>query len=90
MSLHTDYIGKPTSRVDGPAKVTGAAKYAAEFNVPNLLYGYVVSSPITKGKILKINAAPVLALPPPPPLSKRPMEPQRPGLPYCCSACCCC
>ena len=63
MSQTTDYIGKPTSRVDGPAKVTGAAKYAAEFNVPNLLYGYVVSSPIAKGKILKVNAAPVLALP---------------------------
>ena len=63
MTLQTDYIGKPTSRVDGPAKVTGAAKYAAEFNVPNLLYGYVVSSPIAKGKITKIDAAPVLALP---------------------------
>jgi xanthine dehydrogenase YagR molybdenum-binding subunit len=62
MSLTTDYIGKPTNRVDGPAKVTGAAKYAAEFNVPNLLYGYVVSSPIARGKITKINTAPVLAL----------------------------
>ena len=26
------YIGTATSRVDGVAKVTGAAKYAAEFN----------------------------------------------------------
>ncbi|GAA3930628.1 xanthine dehydrogenase family protein molybdopterin-binding subunit [Hymenobacter algoricola] len=59
----TNYIGKATSRVDGPAKVTGAAKYAAEFNVPNLAYGYVVSSPIAKGKITKIDAAEVLALP---------------------------
>jgi len=63
MSLTTDYIGKPTNRVDGPAKVLGTAKYAAEYNVPNLLYGYVVSSPIAKGRIVKINAAPVLALP---------------------------
>jgi xanthine dehydrogenase YagR molybdenum-binding subunit len=63
MSLTTDYIGKPTNRVDGPAKVAGTAKYAAEFNVPNLLYGHVVSSPITKGKITKINAEAVLALP---------------------------
>ncbi len=63
MSHTTDYIGKPTNRVDGPAKVLGTAKYAAEFNVPNLLYGYVVSSPITKGRITKIDAAPVLALP---------------------------
>jgi len=63
MSLTTDYIGKPTNRVDGPAKVAGTAKYAAEFNVPNLLYGYVVSSPIAKGKVSKINAEEILALP---------------------------
>ncbi len=29
------YIGKEMSRVDGVAKVTGKAKYAAEFQVPN-------------------------------------------------------
>jgi len=29
-------IGTPTSRVDGRAKVTGTAKYAAEYNVPAL------------------------------------------------------
>ena len=35
--VSTKTIGKPVSRVDGPAKVTGAAKYAAEFNAPKLL-----------------------------------------------------
>ena len=30
----TRYIGKEMSRVDGVAKVTGRAKYAAEFVVP--------------------------------------------------------
>ncbi|SNR59755.1 xanthine dehydrogenase family protein molybdopterin-binding subunit [Hymenobacter mucosus] len=60
---NTTYIGKPTSRVDGPAKVTGAAKYSAEFNVPNMAYGWVVSSPIAKGTITKIYADEVLALP---------------------------
>ena len=33
------YIGTATSRVDGIAKVTGAAKYAAELNVPGLAHG---------------------------------------------------
>ena len=28
------YIGKEMSRVDGAAKVTGKAKYAAEFRFP--------------------------------------------------------
>ena len=40
----TSYLGKPTSRIDGRAKVTGTAKYAAEYNVPGLAHGVVVSS----------------------------------------------
>src|ERR1700722_5336791 len=49
------YIGTPTSRVDGHAKVTGAAKYAGEFNVPDLAYGAVVTSTIAKGRIARID-----------------------------------
>ncbi len=32
--MNTEHIGKPISRVDGPAKVTGAAGYAAESRSP--------------------------------------------------------
>ncbi|HEV7408221.1 MAG TPA: xanthine dehydrogenase family protein molybdopterin-binding subunit [Bradyrhizobium sp.] len=49
------YIGTPTSRVDGRVKVTGEAKYAGEFNVANLAYGYVVESTIPKGRIKCID-----------------------------------
>jgi xanthine dehydrogenase YagR molybdenum-binding subunit len=49
------YIGTPTSRIDGVAKVTGAAKYAAEFNVPSLAYGSIVTSTIAKGRIARID-----------------------------------
>jgi xanthine dehydrogenase YagR molybdenum-binding subunit len=58
----TAYIGQPTSRVDGRAKVTGAAKYAAEYQVPNLAYGYVVSSAVAKGRTTHIDASEALAL----------------------------
>ena len=34
--MSTAFIGKPQSRVDGYAKVTGSAKYAAEFTAENL------------------------------------------------------
>jgi xanthine dehydrogenase YagR molybdenum-binding subunit len=54
------YIGTPTSRVDGRAKVTGAAKYAAEFNSPGLAHGSVVSSTIAKGRILRIDTTEAL------------------------------
>lgn len=50
------YIGKEMSRVDGVAKVTGKAKYAAEFQVPNVAYGFPVLSTITKGRITAIDA----------------------------------
>ncbi len=63
MPITTEYLGKPTSRVDGPAKVTGAAKYAAEFNVPNLSYGVIVSSAHTRGKITKIDSVAAEAVP---------------------------
>jgi xanthine dehydrogenase YagR molybdenum-binding subunit len=54
------YIGTPTSRIDGRAKVTGAAKYAAEFNAPALAHGAVVTATIAKGRIARIDAGEAL------------------------------
>ena len=51
------YIGTPTSRLDGHAKVTGAAKYAAEHGASDLTYGAVVESTIAKGRIVRINTS---------------------------------
>jgi xanthine dehydrogenase YagR molybdenum-binding subunit len=50
------YIGTATSRVDGVAKVTGAAKYAAEVNVPGIAHASLVTSTITKGRIKRVEA----------------------------------
>src|SRR5215471_12864903 len=60
--MTTNYIGQPISRVDGRAKVTGQAKYAGEYNVPNLAFGVVVSSSIAKGRITKIDTSEALSL----------------------------
>ncbi|HEX7337663.1 MAG TPA: xanthine dehydrogenase family protein molybdopterin-binding subunit [Gemmatimonadales bacterium] len=49
------YIGKPMSRVDGVAKVTGKAKYAAEFQAPSLAYGFIVLGTVAKGRITAID-----------------------------------
>ncbi|MBB4636991.1 xanthine dehydrogenase family protein molybdopterin-binding subunit [Longimicrobium terrae] len=51
----TRIIGKETSRVDGVAKVTGKAKYAAEFQVPDLAYGFIVLGTIAKGTITAMD-----------------------------------
>jgi len=49
------YLGKGTTRVDGVAKVTGKAKYTAEFQVPHAAYGFVVLSTVAKGRITAID-----------------------------------
>lgn len=51
------YIGKEMSRVDGVAKVTGQAKYAAEFQVKNAAYGFIVQSTIAKGSIKSLDTS---------------------------------
>jgi xanthine dehydrogenase YagR molybdenum-binding subunit len=57
------HVGSPRSRVDGPAKVTGAARYAAEYKAPGLAHGYVVSGTIAKGRITRIDSGAALAVP---------------------------
>ena len=55
-------VGKPVSRLEGQLKVTGSAKYAGEYDAPDLLYGYVVNSTITKGKIKSIDTSEIKKL----------------------------
>ena len=55
------YIGTAVSRLDGVAKVTGAAKYAAEVNVSGLVHGSIVGATIAKGRITRIDTSAALA-----------------------------
>jgi xanthine dehydrogenase YagR molybdenum-binding subunit len=48
-------IGAPISRIDGLLKVTGQAKYAAEFQLNNVVYAFPVQSTIAAGKIKDID-----------------------------------
>jgi xanthine dehydrogenase YagR molybdenum-binding subunit len=48
-------IGKPIDRVDGRLKVTGQAKYAAEFNQTNMAYAFPVRSTIGSGTMTAID-----------------------------------
>ena len=49
-------IGKPMDRVDGRLKVTGGAKYAFEFPMPNLARAVILDSTIARGRIKRIDA----------------------------------
>jgi xanthine dehydrogenase YagR molybdenum-binding subunit len=57
------YIGTSQPRIDGVAKVTGAAKYAAEFNAPDLVHGSIVGSTVAKGRIRRIDASAARRMP---------------------------
>ncbi|WP_339413744.1 xanthine dehydrogenase family protein molybdopterin-binding subunit [Pseudomonas sp. EA_35y_Pfl2_R5] len=56
-------LGKPLDRVDGPLKVAGLARYAADQPAEALLHGSVVCSAIARGRIRAIDSSAALALP---------------------------
>jgi xanthine dehydrogenase YagR molybdenum-binding subunit len=56
-------VGTPLPRVEGRRKVTGAARYAAEFNQPNQVYAVMVPSSIGLGRITTIDASAAAQLP---------------------------
>src|ERR1044071_7869434 len=57
------YIGSHTQRIDAPAKVTGAAKYASDVQPDGWLYGMILRSKWPKAKITKIDLEPALKIP---------------------------
>lgn len=56
-------VGQTRKRVTGKLKVTGAAKYAAEFAIENVAHGFLTTSTIAKGRIIDINTKKAQALP---------------------------
>jgi xanthine dehydrogenase YagR molybdenum-binding subunit len=62
--MHTSgHIGAPYSRVDGSLKVTGKARFTAEFAVEGLTHAAVVCSTIAKGRATTIDTAAAQAAP---------------------------
>src|SRR6266542_2685543 len=53
----TRVVGRPTPRVEGELKVTGRALYSADLNLPGILWGKVLRSPISYGRIKSINVS---------------------------------
>jgi len=56
-------VGKSRPRVDAAAKVTGQAKFAADYHFENMLYGKILHSPIPHGRIKKIDTTKAKTLP---------------------------
>ncbi|MBX9797542.1 xanthine dehydrogenase family protein molybdopterin-binding subunit [Sphingomonas sp.] len=57
-------LGKPIDRIDGVAKVTGAALYAAEHKPDGkMAYGYAITATIAAGTVRAIDTSAAAALP---------------------------
>ena len=56
-------IGKPVGRVEGEAKVTGTARYAADVNLPGMLWAKCLRSPLPHARIKAIDTSRARALP---------------------------
>lgn len=50
-------LGRPISRVDGPLKVEGKARFAAEYPYENMCYAALVFSKIARGRITELDTA---------------------------------
>jgi xanthine dehydrogenase YagR molybdenum-binding subunit len=56
-TMATVAIGQPISRKDGVAKVTGAARYAADFAEAGMAYAQLVTSRVAKGRIAELDTS---------------------------------
>ncbi|CDX35360.1 putative oxidoreductase with molybdenum-binding domain [Mesorhizobium plurifarium] len=54
-SARLEAVGGRLSRVDGPAKITGAARYAVEQQLEGLAHAVLVDSTIAAGKVVSIE-----------------------------------
>jgi CO/xanthine dehydrogenase Mo-binding subunit len=61
-SRSRNLIGTPTQRLEGPEKVSGRAIYATDVVLPGMLWCKVLRSPISYGRIIKIDTSRALAL----------------------------
>ncbi|MEU1146298.1 xanthine dehydrogenase family protein molybdopterin-binding subunit [Streptomyces sp. NPDC005863] len=59
----TSAVGTAHTRIEGLAKVTGAARYAGEIPFADLAHGWLVLSTIARGTVRSVETEPVLAMP---------------------------
>ncbi|MBQ0058972.1 MAG: hypothetical protein KBS83_03275, partial [Lachnospiraceae bacterium] len=58
-----DVIGKEITRRDAYDKVTGRAEYVADLNLPGMVYGKMIHSPVAHAIFKSIDTSKALALP---------------------------
>src|SRR2546429_7267902 len=63
MDMHATMIGAPVSQIQGPDKVAGRTHFAADVNVPGMLWGKIRRSPHPHARIRRIDASAAWSVP---------------------------
>ena len=63
MDMHATMIGAPVSQIQGPDKVAGRTHFAADVNVPGMLWGKILRSPHPHARIRRIDASAAWSVP---------------------------
>jgi CO/xanthine dehydrogenase Mo-binding subunit len=56
-------VGKSVPRLDGAEKVTGSTRYAADVDIPDVLWAKVLRSPLPHARILKVDSSKATQVP---------------------------
>lgn len=56
-------VGQPVDRIDGTAKATGTATYAAEYSYPELAHATLVHATVARGRISAIDSGEAAVVP---------------------------
>src|ERR687898_281278 len=57
MDMQATLLGIPVSQIHGPEKVTGRTRFAADVDLPGMLWGKILRSPHPHARIRRIDAA---------------------------------
>jgi CO/xanthine dehydrogenase Mo-binding subunit len=63
MDIQSTIIGAPVSKIEGPEKVAGRTRFAADVNLPGMLWGKILRSPYPHARIRHIDAAAAWSVP---------------------------
>jgi len=61
--MQSTIIGAPVTQIEGPAKVTGQTRYAADVDLPGMLWGKILRSPHPHARIRRIDASAAWSVP---------------------------
>src|SRR2546425_4025436 len=63
MPSESHVVGKPTKRIEGLEKVTGAARYTEDLYLPGMLHGRLILSPHPHARVVRVPREITLAVP---------------------------